>query len=163
MHGRGMEGATSIIPHSGNGQNKENKSSRSWDLGLGSPICHFRLQFITRAGMNSLPSLPRLTAAEAAAAIWPKLGSNIGTTTSNLYLECGIPAFPLVVLIAAATAAGRRNEWRRFEAEGERQCKDDIPAFSQPRPRRRNDREPTSIHMGWLLTAHRVTAAGHGQ
>ena len=29
LHGREIEGATSIIPHSGNGQNKEDKSSRS--------------------------------------------------------------------------------------------------------------------------------------
>ena len=108
------------------------------------PFVIFDLNLLLGAGMNSLPSLPRLTAEAAAAEIWPKLGSNIGT---NIYLECGIPGSPLVVLIAAA---GRRgNEWRRFEAQrerGTRQCKDGIPAFPQPRPRRLLAAATTNIH-----------------
>ena len=112
--------------------------------------------------MNSLPSLPRLTAEAKAVEIWPKLGSNIGT---NIYLGCGIPASPLVVLIAAA---GRRNEWRRFEAEREgaetmqrwHSCLPSTPAPPPAPPRRRNDQEPTSNHMGWLLTAQGDDGSG---
>ena len=92
------------------------------------PFVIFDLNLLLGAGMNSLPSLPRLTA--EAAAIWPKLGSNIGT---NIYLECGIPASPLVVLIAAA--GRRRNEWRRFEAETMQRWHSCLPSTTAP-PRR---------------------------
>ena len=133
-----------------------------WVLVL--PFVIFDLNLLLGAGMNSLPSLPRLTA--EAAAMWPKLGSNIGT---NIYLECGIPASPLVVLIAAA--GRRRNEWRRFEAQRERGGGDNAkmaflpslnhgPAAPAP-PRRRNNQHP-STWDGCSL--HRVTTvAGHGQ
>ena len=147
------------FPIQGRVKTKELGQNRSWDLGLGSLICHFRPRFITRAGMNSLPSLPRLTA-EAAAAIWPKLGSNIGTKASNIYLECGIPASPLVVLIAAAMAAGRRNEWRRFEAErGKDNAKMAFLPSLNHGPSRFNNQHP-STWDGCSL--HRVTVAGHG-
>ena len=122
------------------------------------PFVIFDLNLLLGAGMNSLASLPRLTAEAAAAEIWPKLGSNIGT---NIYLECGIPGSPLVVLIAAAA---RRNEWRRIEAETMQRWHSCLPSTTAPPPAPPHNQHP-STWDGCSL--HRVTTvsavAGHGQ